>query len=98
LAVQKGGETLAHTTPVEFVGEIGVITDSPRCVTLQAEEDVTIMSIAKARFNYVIGLVAELATTIYKNVLMSNFMKLLTMNGHFLDHLSGAGFGLATSV
>jgi CRP-like cAMP-binding protein len=62
LAVQKGGETLAHMTPVEIVGEIGVITDSPRCATLQAEEDATIMSIAKARFNYVIRLVAELSS------------------------------------
>ena len=98
LAVPKGGETLAHLSPVEIVGEMGVITDSPRCATLQAEEDATVMSIAKNRFNYAIGLDAELAATIYKNVLTSSFAKLLTMNDHFLDHLSGGGFGLATSV
>jgi len=77
---------------------MGIITESPRCATLVAEEDVTVMTIAKNRFNYAIGLDAELAATIYKNVLNSSFAKLLAMNDHFVEHLSGGGFGLATSV
>lgn len=98
LAVQKNGTTLAHLEPVEIVGEMGVITDSPRCATLIAEEETAVMAIPKTRFNYAIGLDAELAATIYTNVLQSSFAKLLAMNDHFLDHLSGGGFGLATSV
>jgi CRP-like cAMP-binding protein len=98
IAVQKEGETIAHIAPVEIVGEMGVITNSPRCATLVAEEETTVMTIAKSRFNYAIGMDAELAATIYKNVLTSSFAKLLTMNDHFIEHLSGGGFGLATSV
>jgi CRP-like cAMP-binding protein len=98
LAVQKDDVTIAHISAVEIVGEMGIITESPRCATLVAEEDVTVMTIAKNRFNYAIGLDAELAATIYKNVLNSSFAKLLAMNDHFVEHLSGGGFGLATSV
>jgi CRP-like cAMP-binding protein len=98
LAVQRSGMTLAHLEPVEIVGEMGVITDSPRCATLVTETDTTVMMIAKNRFNYAIGTDPEVAVTIYKNVLTSSFTKLNSMNDHFLDHLSGGGFGLATSV
>ena len=98
VAVQLEGVTIAHLDGVEIVGEMGVITDSPRCATLVAEEDILVMTIPKNRFNYAIGLDAELAATIYKNVLKSSFSKLLAMNDHFMQHLSGGGFGLATSV
>lgn len=98
IAVVKDEATIAHIEGVEIVGEMGVITDSPRCATLVAEEAVTVMTISKRRFNYAIGMDAELAATIYKNVLNSSFAKLLAMNDHFVEHLSGGGFGLATTV
>ena len=98
VAVQKDDTTVAHISAVEIVGEMGVITDSPRCATLFAEDDVTVMTIPKNRFNYAVGLDAEVAATIYRNVLHSNFGKLQAMNEHFLEHLSGGGFGLATTV
>lgn len=98
LAVRKGETTIAHIDAVEIIGEMGVITDSPRCATLVADDEVTVMTITKSRFNYAIGSDAELASTIYRNVLKSSFAKLLAMNDHFVEHLSGGGFGLATSV
>ncbi len=98
LVVERKGTTIAHTEAVDIVGEMGITTDSPRCATLIAEGDVVTVTIAKNRFNYAIGLDAELAATIYRNVLQSSFAKLLAMNDHFLDHLLGGGFGLATSV
>ena len=98
LAVERKGAMIAHLYAVDIVGEMGIITDSPRCATLVAEDDAVAMTIPKNRFNYAIGLDAELAATIYRNLLYSNFGKFQAMNDHFLDHLSGGGFGLATSV
>jgi CRP-like cAMP-binding protein len=61
-AVQRSGMTLAQLEPVEIVCEMdlmGVITASPRCATLVAETDTTVMMIAKNRFNYAIGMDPE---------------------------------------
>lgn len=98
LAIQRQGVDLAHVSAVDIVGEMGVMTDSPRCATVMSEEESTVVIIPKNRFSYVIGLDAELAATIYRNVLTATFAKLQAMNDHMHDHLSGDGFGLATHV
>ncbi len=98
LTIKRQGVDLAHVSAVDIVGEMGVITDSPRCATVTAEEEATVVVIPKSRFSYVIGLDHELAATVYRNVLTATFAKLQSMNDHMHDHLSGDGFGLATSV
>jgi len=87
LVIQRQGVDLAHVSAVDIIGEMGVISDSPRCATVKAEEEATVVIIPKNRFHYVIGLDSDLAATLYKNVSTSVFGKLIAMNDHPLEHL-----------
>ena len=52
----------------------------------------------KGRLDMAVGSDPELAAVIYRNMLSSAFTKMREMNDHFLEHLSGGGFGFATTV
>ena len=87
LVIQRQGVDLAHVSAVDIIGGMGVISDSPRCATVKAEEEATVVIIPKNRFHYVIGLDSDLAATLYKNVSTSVFGKLIAMHDHPLEHL-----------
>jgi len=85
LAVQSGDVELAKITPVDIVGEMGVVTNQPRCATLVASGSATVITVPKMQFDALLKTDVDMAARIYKNMLDSLSQKLRVNN----DKLTG---------
>jgi len=85
LAVKTEDRELARIKSVEIVGEMGVITGQPRCATIQAAKDATLMVIRKIDLDRLLKNDLELASKVYKNILDSLCQKLRDNNINIIN-------------
>jgi CRP-like cAMP-binding protein len=57
--VMSAGVTLARVGPGEFVGELALLTDAPRCATVQAETPMRLLVLDKATLAELIDPITE---------------------------------------
>jgi len=98
LAVKDGHMHLARVMPVDIVGEMGVITNQPRCATIEVVKDVTLISVGKMQFDALLKQDVDMAARIYKNMLDSLSQKLRTNNDRLSQSQEGESSLLAASV
>lgn len=80
LAVKDGSKLLATVEPVDIVGEMGVVTNQPRCATIEVTKDSTLIKVTKIQFDALLKQDVDMAARIYKNMLDSLSQKLRSNN------------------
>lgn len=80
LAVKDGNTLLAKIEPVDIVGEMGVVTNQPRCATIEVTAPATVITVSKIQFDMLLKNDVDMAARIYKNMLDSLSKKLRTNN------------------
>ncbi len=98
LAVKNGQTHLARVLPVDIVGEMGVITNQPRCATIEVVKDVTLISVGKMPFDALLKQDVDMAARIYKNMLDSLSQKLRSNNDRLTQSQDRGSQLLAASV
>lgn len=98
LAVKDGNTLLARVVPVDIVGEMGVITNQPRCATIVVVRDVTTIKVAKMQFDALLKQDVDMAARIYKNMLDSLSQKLRSNNDRLTESKENSNNLLAASV
>ncbi|MDP6039908.1 MAG: cyclic nucleotide-binding domain-containing protein [Candidatus Latescibacteria bacterium] len=98
LAVKDGDTELARIEPVDIVGEMGVVTNQPRCATIEVLRDVTMISVNKMKFDVLLKNDVDMAARIYRNMLNSLSQKLRTNNTRLKDKEPGDSHLVAASV
>lgn len=85
LAVRDGSTLLARIKPVDIVGEMGVITNQPRCATIEVVKETTVIKVGKMQFDAILKQDVDMAARIYKNMLDSLSQKLRSNNERLAD-------------
>ena len=98
LAVKVGDEEIARVPPVDIVGEMGVVTNEPRCATIVVTQEATVMVIGKMQFDVLLKNDLDMAAKVYKNMLGSISRKLRENNARLLYHKAGGDDDLVASV
>ena len=98
LSVRDGNVELAFIEPVEIVGEMGLVTNQPRCATIQVAKDATLISVERMRFDVLLKNDVDMAAKIYKNMLDSLSQKLRDNNSRLKKSRSQQNLGIAASV
>jgi CRP-like cAMP-binding protein len=80
VAVQVSRSEMARITPVEVIGEMGVITTQPRSATVEATKACTAIVISKIHFDQILKSDHELAAKLYKNVIEAMGRRLRNAN------------------
>tara|TARA_Y100000588_G_C13966582_1_gene801084 strand:- start:27 stop:479 length:453 start_codon:yes stop_codon:yes gene_type:complete len=80
VAVQVGQNEMARVTPVEVIGEMGVITTQPRSATVEVVRTATAIVISKIHFDQILKSDHELAAKLYKNVIEAMGKRLRNAN------------------
>ena len=80
LVVRKEDVELARVTPVEVIGEMGMVTSQPRSATVQVVEEATVLWISKMKFEVVLKNDADAAAKIYRNMLVTLCQRLRETN------------------
>ena len=80
LVVKDGDTELARIEPVDIVGEMGVVTNQPRCATIEAAGNVTMIAVNKMHFDVLLKNDVDMAARIYRNMLSSLSQKLRSNN------------------
>lgn len=91
LAVKDGDTELARVTPVDIVGEMGVVTNQPRSASIEVWKSSTLLSISKIRFDAVLKKDVDMAAKIYRNMLESLSQKLRDANAQLTDQQAASG-------
>jgi len=98
LAVKDGHMHLAQIVPVDIVGEMGVITNQPRCATIEVVKDATLITVGKMQFDALLKQDVDMAARIYKNMLDSLSQKLRSNNERLSETQDSGSQLLAASV
>ena len=99
LAVKDGEVELARVKPVEIVGEMGMVSNQPRCATVEAADDATVMVIGKMQFEALMRKDVDMASRIYRNMLDAVCQKIRENNIRLLDmRAQGAGTVDASAI
>ncbi len=98
LVVKDGQTQLARIVPVDIVGEMGVITNQPRCATIEVVKDVTLINVGKMQFDALLKQDVDMAARIYKNMLDSLSQKLRSNNNRLTQSQDSGSQLLAASV
>ena len=98
LAVKDGHTHLARIKPVDIVGEMGVITNQPRCATIEVITDATLITVGKMQFDALLKQDVDMAARIYKNMLDSLSQKLRSNNERLSESEDRGSQLLAASV
>ena len=98
LAVKDGHMHLAHIVPVDIVGEMGVVTNQPRCATIEVVKDATLITVGKMQFDALLKQDVDMAARIYKNMLDSLSQKLRSNNERLSESKDCGSQLLAASV
>ena len=89
LIVRNGDTELAEVHPVDIVGEMGVVTNQPRCATIEVNKAATLIVVPKMQFDVLLKNDIEMASHIYKNLLDSLSQKLRANNEKFKKTRNG---------
>ncbi len=84
----EGGTVLAHITSGSSVGEMGVLTGSPRSATVVAVTDVSGVVIEKDQLDALLLSDRELRTRVVENMLALLCERLVEANVH-IEHFAG---------
>ena len=98
LAIRDGDTELARVTPVEIVGEMGLVTNQPRSATIAVVQAATCLSINKIQFDVLLKNDIDMAVKIYKNMLDSLSQKLRNNNVRLSDNMAASEKEIAASV
>lgn len=98
LAVKDGNVQLARIMPVDIVGEMGVITNQPRCATIDVIQDATLITVGKMQFDALLKQDVDMAARIYKNMLDSLSQKLRSNNERLSESKDNGRQLLAATV
>ena len=71
LVIRRKNKELTSVTPVEIVGEMGLITGHPRSAQVEVTKDATLILINKMKFNVLLKRDATVAAKIYRNMLIT---------------------------
>ena len=71
LVVRRKNKELTSVTPVETVGEMGLITGLPRSAQIEVTKDATLILINKMKFDVLLKRDATVAAKIYRNMLIT---------------------------
>ena len=88
LAIKAGEIELARVKAVDIVGEMGVVTNEPRCATIEVAEEASVMIIGKMQFDVALRKDVDMAAKIYKNMVSSLCQKLRENNVQLAQSLS----------
>ena len=98
LVVTDGNTELARIEPVDIVGEMGVVTNQPRCATIEVCRDATVISVGKMQFDVLLKNDVDMAARIYRNMLNSLSEKLRSNNQRLKRDQSSGNHLVAASV
>ncbi len=98
LVVKDDDVELARIKPVEIVGEMGMITNEPRCASIEVVADATLMVIGKMQFDVLLKNDIDMAVKIYKNMIDSLSQKLRDNNIQLTKTLLEADPQIAASA
>ncbi len=98
LTVRDGDTELASISPVDIVGEMGVVTNQPRCATITVAKAATLISVGKMQFDVLLKNDVDMAARIYKNMLDSLSGKLRDNNDRLKKQQTVAGRQITASV
>lgn len=83
LVIRRKNKELTSVTPVEIVGEMGLITGLPRSAQVEVTKDATLILINKMKFDVLLKRDATVATKIYRNMLIMLCGRLQEANDRF---------------
>jgi CRP/FNR family cyclic AMP-dependent transcriptional regulator len=89
VSVQMDHVELTRMHSVDMIGEMGVLTDRPRCATVQTTEPSRLLVISRESLQVSFELDDEVRSLMYRNVLDSVAEKLRESNLHLVENLSG---------
>ena len=98
LTVRDVDVEVARIRPVEIVGEMGLVTNQPRCATIEVTQNATVMMIGKLRFDLFMKNDVEMAARIYKNILDTLSQRLKANNDRWRKTQSRNGTQMKASV
>ena len=98
LLIKDGDTELARIKPVDIVGEMGLITNEPRCATIEVANNATLLSIGKIQLEVLLKNDIDMALKVYKNMLHSLSQKLRKNNTRLTRSQSAASRQIAASV
>lgn len=97
LVVKDEDVELARLTPLDIVGEMGLVTGLPRCATIEVTEDATLMVVGRIEFDALLKTDGKMAAQIYKNMLDSLCRKLRENNVQLVKSRSKANRQIVAS-
>ena len=98
LAIKKKNTELARVTPVEIVGEMGLVTSQPRSALVEVTKYATLILINKMKFDVILKKDADAAAKIYRNMLSSVCNKLREANARLAQKGGTEDRGIAASM
>lgn len=98
LVVKDENVELTRLTPLDIVGEMGLVTGLPRCATIEVSEDATLMVIGRIEFEALLKTDVKMAAQIYKNMLDSLCRKLRDNNVQLVRSRSKASRQIVASA
>lgn len=76
----SSGVQLTHISPAEIVGEMGFVTNMPRCATITAATNVNVLVVGRGKFNNLLKEDADMGMKIYHNLLQAMIVRLRENN------------------
>ena len=98
LIIKRKNKELTSVTPVETVGEMGLITGNPRSAQIEVAKDATLMLINKMKFNVILKRDAMVAAKIYRNMLATLCSRLQEANDRLDQKSKDADKKILTSM
>ena len=98
LAIKSSEVELARVRAVDIVGEMGVVTNEPRCATIEVAEGASVMLISKIQFDAILRKDVDMAAKIYRNMVNSLCQKLRENNAQLAQSRSEAEREMAASA
>ena len=80
LTIRRKNKALTSVTPVEIVGEMGLITGHPRSAQVEVTKDATLILVNKMKFEVILKRDAMVAAKIYRNMLATLCSRLQEAN------------------
>ena len=98
LTIKRKNKELTSVTPVEIVGEMGLITGDPRSAQIEVSKDATLMLINKMKFDVILKRDALVAAKIYRNMLATLCSRLQKANDRLDQKSKDADKKILTSM
>jgi CRP-like cAMP-binding protein len=69
LVTSVDGTPLTRLSPITVVGELGLITGSPRSANVMAEQQASVFEVSKLKFDVVMKKYPDIGFRIYRNII-----------------------------